>query len=89
MACLDCFFASGTGAQLGREIRGRNFLLRRQVTRSTELTTIHLPVELVHLHPLPASLWRQVVWLPCVLHRINHLLLADQVATHRNDNKIQ
>lgn len=35
--------------------------------------------ELCDIHPFPATLWRKAVCLPCILHRINALLLADQV----------
>lgn len=35
--------------------------------------------ELCTLHPFPASLWRKAVCLPCILYRINALLLADQI----------
>ena len=35
--------------------------------------------ELCTIHPYPASLWRQTVSLPCVLYRINGLLIADQL----------
>lgn len=35
--------------------------------------------ELCAIHPFSASLWRKAVCLPCVLYRINALLLADQI----------
>ena len=35
--------------------------------------------ELCSVHPFPASLWKHAVCLPCVIYRINALLLADQV----------
>jgi endoribonuclease Dicer len=35
--------------------------------------------ELCTVHPFPASLWRAAVSLPCVLYRINALLLADEI----------
>lgn len=35
--------------------------------------------ELCDIHPFPATLWRKAVCLPCILHRINALLLADEV----------
>lgn len=35
--------------------------------------------ELCAIHPFPASLWRKAVALPCILYRINALLLADQI----------
>ncbi|XP_043480045.1 endoribonuclease Dcr-1 [Leptopilina heterotoma] len=35
--------------------------------------------ELCAIHPFPASLWRQAVCLPCILYRINALLLANQI----------
>ena len=41
--------------------------------------------ELCSIHPFSASLWRQAVCLPCILYRLNGLLLAEklrcQVAT--------
>ncbi|OXU22125.1 hypothetical protein TSAR_000757 [Trichomalopsis sarcophagae] len=41
-----------------------------------------LIAELCAIHPFPASLWRQAVCLPCILYRINALLLADQIRRH-------
>ncbi|XP_053994558.1 endoribonuclease Dcr-1 isoform X1 [Hylaeus volcanicus] len=38
-----------------------------------------LVAELCAIHPFPASLWRQAVCLPCILYRINALLLANQI----------
>ncbi|CAK9807565.1 Endoribonuclease dcr-1 [Anthophora plagiata] len=38
-----------------------------------------LVAELCSIHPFPASLWRQAVCLPCILYRINALLLANQI----------
>jgi endoribonuclease Dicer len=35
--------------------------------------------ELCKIHPFPASLWRKAVCLPCILHRVNALLLADEI----------
>ena len=35
--------------------------------------------ELCAIHPFPASLWRQTVCLPCILYRLNGLLIADQL----------
>lgn len=35
--------------------------------------------ELCFVHPFPASLWQKAVCLPCILHRLNALLLADEV----------
>lgn len=35
--------------------------------------------ELCTIHPFPASLWRKAVCLPCILYRVNALLLADQI----------
>ena len=39
----------------------------------------HLMPELCYLHPLPASVWKQVVWVPSVLHRLTGLLLAEEL----------
>lgn len=38
-----------------------------------------LVAELCATHPFSASLWRQAVCLPCILYRINALLLANQI----------
>ncbi|KAK9499033.1 hypothetical protein O3M35_003549 [Rhynocoris fuscipes] len=38
-----------------------------------------LVAELCLVHIVPASLWRQAVCLPCILYRINALLLADEI----------
>ena len=35
--------------------------------------------ELCAVHPFPASLWRQTVCLPCILYRLNGLLIANQL----------
>ncbi|XP_064484368.1 endoribonuclease Dicer-like [Ornithodoros turicata] len=35
--------------------------------------------ELCLIHPFPASLWRKAVCLPCVLYRLNSLLLAEHL----------
>ncbi|KAF6212369.1 hypothetical protein GE061_012891 [Apolygus lucorum] len=40
-----------------------------------------LVAELCLVHVVPASLWRQAVCLPCILYRINALLLADEIRT--------
>ncbi|OQR80281.1 endoribonuclease Dicer-like [Tropilaelaps mercedesae] len=35
--------------------------------------------ELCLVHPFPASLWRKVVCLPCILYRMNYLLLSNDI----------
>ncbi|KRX17662.1 Endoribonuclease Dicer [Trichinella nelsoni] len=35
--------------------------------------------ELVVIHPMPASMWRCLIFLPTVLYRMNHLLIAEQL----------
>lgn len=35
--------------------------------------------ELCLIHPFPASLWRKAVCLPCILYRLNSLLLAEHL----------
>jgi endoribonuclease Dicer len=35
--------------------------------------------ELCAIHPFSASLWRQAVALPCIMYRLNGLLIADQI----------
>ncbi|XP_050424897.1 endoribonuclease Dcr-1 [Adelges cooleyi] len=37
--------------------------------------------ELCKIHLFPASMWRKAVSLPCILYRINALLLADEIRT--------
>ncbi|XP_025420848.1 endoribonuclease Dcr-1 isoform X2 [Sipha flava] len=37
--------------------------------------------ELCNIHLFPASMWRKAVSLPCILYRINALLLADEIRT--------
>jgi len=37
--------------------------------------------ELCYIHLFPASMWRKAVSLPCILYRINALLLADEIRT--------
>lgn len=35
--------------------------------------------KLCFLHSLPASVWKQVVWIPSVLHRLHGMLLAEEL----------
>ncbi|XP_018328603.1 endoribonuclease Dcr-1 isoform X2 [Agrilus planipennis] len=51
---------------------------KRAKRENLEQKQILVP-ELCAIHPFPASLWRKAVCLPCILYRINALLLADQV----------
>ncbi|XP_014605688.1 PREDICTED: endoribonuclease Dcr-1 isoform X2 [Polistes canadensis] len=51
---------------------------KRAKRENLEQKQILVP-ELCAIHPFPASLWRQAVCLPCILYRINALLLADQI----------
>ncbi|XP_063233868.1 endoribonuclease Dcr-1 isoform X2 [Bacillus rossius redtenbacheri] len=51
---------------------------KRAKRENLEQKQILVP-ELCTVHPFPASLWRKAVCLPCVLYRVNALLLADQV----------
>lgn len=51
---------------------------KRAKRENLEQKQILVP-ELCTLHPFPASLWRKAVCLPCILYRINALLLADQI----------
>lgn len=53
---------------------------KRAKRENLEQKQILIP-ELCMIHPFPASLWRQAVCLPCVLYRINALLLADEIRT--------
>lgn len=51
---------------------------KRAKRENLEQKQILVP-ELCTIHPFPASLWRKAVCLPCVLYRLNALLLADQI----------
>ncbi|GLG98532.1 Endoribonuclease Dcr-1 [Gryllus bimaculatus] len=51
---------------------------KRAKRENLEQKQILVP-ELCTVHPFPASLWRKAVCLPCVLYRVNALLLADQI----------
>nr|WDW26279.1 dicer-1 [Amrasca biguttula biguttula] len=53
---------------------------KRAKRENLEQKQILVP-ELCMIHPFPASLWRQAVCLPCVLYRINALLLAGEIRT--------
>ena len=35
--------------------------------------------ELCQIHMFPASLWRKAVALPCIMYRLNCLLLAEEI----------
>lgn len=51
---------------------------KRAKRENLEQKQILVP-ELVQIHPFPASLWRKAVSLPCILYRLNALLLADEI----------
>lgn len=51
---------------------------KRAKRENLEQKQILVP-ELCTIHPFPASLWRIAVCLPCVLYRVNALLLADEI----------
>lgn len=51
---------------------------KRAKRENLEQKQILIP-ELCRIHPFPASLWRAAVCLPCILYRINALLLADEI----------
>jgi endoribonuclease Dicer len=53
---------------------------KRAKRENLEQKQILVP-ELCLVHVVPASLWRQAVCLPCILYRINALLLADEIRT--------
>ena len=63
--------------QCSREITGKNFLIPRY-TGSENKITLHVP-ELVFVHALPASVWKQTVLIPSVLHRLNGLFVAEEL----------
>ncbi|KAK4037186.1 hypothetical protein OUZ56_029226 [Daphnia magna] len=43
-----------------------------------EIPMHHVP-ELCNIYPLPGSVWKQVVWIPSVLHRLNGMLVAEEL----------
>lgn len=51
---------------------------KRAKRENLEQKQILVP-ELCAVHPFPSSLWRKAVCLPCILYRVNALLLADQI----------
>lgn len=51
---------------------------KRAKRENLEQKQILVP-ELCAIHPFPSSLWRKAVCLPCILYRVNALLLADQI----------
>lgn len=51
---------------------------KRAKRENLEQKQILVP-ELCTIHPFPASLWRVAVCLPCILYRVNALLLADEI----------
>ena len=54
-----------------------NFLLPRRF-RSSE-RSVNMVAEFCTVHTCPASLWKQLVTVPCILHRLNCLLVADEL----------
>ena len=54
---------------------------KRNKRENLEQKQILVP-ELCAIHPFPASLWRQTVSLPCILYRLNGLLISDQIRRH-------
>jgi endoribonuclease Dicer len=40
--------------------------------------------EFCFVHPLPCSVWKQVIWLPSILHRLNGLLVAEELRIRIN-----
>ncbi|KAL7074663.1 hypothetical protein ACQ4LE_005973, partial [Meloidogyne hapla] len=61
-----------------------NLLLPRAITGKSALRSLDpsqrqiLVPELLHIHPLSATLWSIIVTLPTILYRLNSLLLADE-----------
>ncbi|XP_057378262.1 endoribonuclease Dicer-like [Daphnia carinata] len=64
--------------QVSREITGKNFLVPRLASTKKEIP-MHLVPELCNIHPLPGPVWKQVVWIPSVLHRLNGMLVAEEL----------
>lgn len=58
---------------------------KRAKRENLEQKQILVP-ELCTIHPFAASLWRIAVCLPCVLYRINALLLAEEIRIEVADN---
>ena len=54
---------------------------KRNKRENLEQKQILVP-ELCAIHPFPASLWRQTVSLPCILYRLNGLLISNQIRMH-------
>lgn len=40
------------------------------------------------MHPVPASLWRQLILLPSILYRLNGMLLAHELGTRVRDEAL-
>lgn len=62
-----------------------------QSKRGPQQKQILVP-ELCYIHPFPASFWRKAVGLPCILYRLNLLLVAEElrfkIAKEANIGKI-
>lgn len=69
---------------LTKKVDGK--VLRKDMTRSINT----MVPELTNVHPIPASMFVQGKFLPSILHRVNRLLIANQlrldVATHFERN---
>ena len=51
----------------------------KAIESDKENSGIHFVPELCVVHPYPASLWRQTVWIPSIFHRLEKLVLANEL----------
>ena len=78
--------------RVSREISGKNFLLfdrhKAQKPSKKEEGPVYLVPEFCHVHPLPCSIWKQLVWIPAVIHRVTKMLAAEELRLqiHRATN---
>ena len=68
---------TGCGAATGRSLQSR-----KKQKKHIE----YLVPELCHVYPLPSSFWHKALYLPSVLHRLNQLLIAQELQTEINQN---
>jgi endoribonuclease Dicer len=75
---LDVDYTTHRLNLLTARVPPRRMLHMRQLTHGQIQKQLLIP-ELVAVHPVPASLWHQLVLLPSLLYRLNGLLLADEL----------
>ena len=62
------------------QVRARphqDVLIYREFNKTSR--PVYVPAEVCNVHPLPSELWRQAICLPAAIHRINSLLIADEL----------